>query len=62
MVFSCWILVAPDSTDEEDIGEETTAPAITKIWGEKCNQTDDEKIVNKQLNFKFELPTVGQKI
>ena len=30
LVFSCWVLVAPDSTDEEDIGEETTAPAITK--------------------------------
>ena len=30
LVFSCWDLVAPDSTDEEDKGEETTAPAITK--------------------------------
>ena len=29
LVFSCWDLVAPESTDEEDIGEETTAPAIT---------------------------------
>ena len=35
LVFSCWDLVAPDSTDEEDIGEETTAPAITKIWEKK---------------------------
>ena len=59
LVFSCWDLVTPDSTDEEDIGEETTAPAITKIWGKKFKQTDDEKIVNKRMNSKIELPTGG---